>query len=267
MRKAISIIEKIIFAAVYIISCLTTNSDKLSGYWGKHSTSYTYIRLILIFTVLFILTLINNKNSRFISVFCPVTLNIITAVMIFDNYVTGFGGTQLYDKIWWFVSIYAANAAVFLALTIYNPKDYNKFYRNFLYGLTPIYIFTFIICFLRSPFVIGRSVNTELFNGTFRMFRAFIAYPESDPYLLLLFLGNLLIFIPVSFLLFNSFKKAKSIHVILIGIMIPLFVEGYQYIFSCGNVDIDDLILNWFGFLVGFVLQRIINKKLLNQKR
>lgn len=266
MKKVLLNIEKIIFSVIYIISCLTTNSDKLSGYWGKHSTSYTYIRLILIFTFLFIITIINNKNTKFISVFCPVTLNIITAVIIFDNYVTGFGGTQLYDKIWWLVSIYAANSAVFFALTIYNPKDYYVFYRNFLYGLTPIYLFTFVICFLRSPFLIGRTVNTELFNGTFKMFRAFIAYPESDPYLLLLFLGNLLIFIPVAFLLFNSFKKIKNIHVVMIGFMIPLFVEGYQFIFSCGNVDIDDLVLNWFGFFTGFIIQRIINKKLIKQK-
>ncbi len=78
--------------------------------------------------------------------------------------------------------------------------------------------------------------------------------------------GNVLLLFPLGFLLPLQFRKLSVQGMILLGIMIPIFIEGRQFVLYLLNlgtrsVDIDDVILNFIGFSLGFFLTKEFLKK------
>ena len=64
---------------------------------------------------------------------------------------------------------------------------------------------------------------------------------------------------PVGFMLPFLFKKMKKLHVCLIFCLLMLIViEILQLITMRGSFDVDDLILNMTGAVIGFVVQKMI---------
>ncbi len=65
--------------------------------------------------------------------------------------------------------------------------------------------------------------------------------------------GNIGLIIPVSFLLPFAFPKEKSKFILplLSGVFLSLTAEFLQLYFMCGAFDVDDLILNSLGALIG----------------
>lgn len=255
------------FAVIFCLSCFTMNSDKLFGYLKNQGTVFLIIKLLLVFFLVFTVGLINHKNIAFITKFEPKAVTAITILLIFDYYVTRLSGSQFLFRVWWIASVFLAQSALFLSMSLVRTNGYNSFYNKFWRAFTPLYLFTLIICFFRIPFQNMRTTNIIPFKGTFLMLRAFINDFNVSFEAPLIFFGNLLIFTPLAFILFVFLKNAKPVHIALIGFITPILIEGYQYLFSCGDVDIDDLILNWFGFFAGFFIQRIINKRLLKHQK
>lgn len=75
-------------------------------------------------------------------------------------------------------------------------------------------------------------------------------------------IGNILAFGPLGFLLpivFNNFKKLKN--TLIAAILLSVCFETIQLVFSFGACDIDDVILNLLGALIGFGIYKILNKK------
>jgi len=73
-------------------------------------------------------------------------------------------------------------------------------------------------------------------------------------------LGNILAFSPLGFLLpilFNKYKKLKNIF--FISLSISLSIEIIQLFFNMGSCDIDDLILNVLGAILGFGVYKVLN--------
>ena len=77
-------------------------------------------------------------------------------------------------------------------------------------------------------------------------------------YLLISFLANIIIFIPIGILL-PILYNLKDKHIILIGFCISLFIEIIQF-FLNRTTDIDDLILNTFGVVIGLIISKKIKK-------
>lgn len=80
-------------------------------------------------------------------------------------------------------------------------------------------------------------------------------------------IGNVLIFAPLGYflpLLFKNFKKLKN--TILFSFGISLLFEICQYVLYLGSADIDDIILNVCGSIVGFLFYKIISKITQNKK-
>jgi glycopeptide antibiotics resistance protein len=68
-------------------------------------------------------------------------------------------------------------------------------------------------------------------------------------------LGNIFAFSPLGLLLPLLFKNCNKIkNTLLISIGISLFIEIIQVVFYLGSCDIDDLILNVLGSLLGFAI-------------
>ena len=86
---------------------------------------------------------------------------------------------------------------------------------------------------------------------------------------------NILLFIPLGFAPSILFSKIKIKHIILIGFLTSLTIEVVQVIagffigYNYRSFDIDDLIMNSFGTIIGLLIFKILlrnNQLLLEQK-
>lgn len=77
-------------------------------------------------------------------------------------------------------------------------------------------------------------------------------YSMSISYYVQLF-GNLVLFLPYGLVLPTLWKKIRGTKLFLAVTILGLFlVETIQFVFMCGSWDIDDILLNLFGALLGF---------------
>lgn len=72
------------------------------------------------------------------------------------------------------------------------------------------------------------------------------------------FYGNIVLFVPIGFLLAIVTGKKRWIWIIGAGFCFSLFIEALQLITSCGSFDPDDIILNTLGTAFGYGLYRVI---------
>ncbi|MCR8845163.1 VanZ family protein [Paenibacillus sp. SC116] len=74
------------------------------------------------------------------------------------------------------------------------------------------------------------------------------------------FFGNIALFIPLGIflLLLSKNKKASFISVLVCSFGVSFSLEIAQVIFSIGNFDVDDLILNTTGGILGYWMSRIV---------
>ena len=93
----------------------------------------------------------------------------------------------------------------------------------------------------------GRSINLTLIIGYIPIFR------NSISRFIYLFVGNLVWFMPFGF--FLVFYKKKSFwKTVFFGFLLSLFIEVMQYILGTGVSEVDDLILNTLGCIIGAVI-------------
>lgn len=72
-------------------------------------------------------------------------------------------------------------------------------------------------------------------------------------------LGNILIFLPLGIFLPLLFKKySKFTKVIIASTVISFTIEVLQIVLKIGKFDIDDVILNVIGSIIGFLLLKMI---------
>lgn len=70
--------------------------------------------------------------------------------------------------------------------------------------------------------------------------------------------GNIILFVPFGVLLPLAFKVERL--TILYGCSASILVELIQLAFAMGAADIDDVILNTLGAVIGYIAYRIINR-------
>ncbi|WP_225047053.1 VanZ family protein [Lacticaseibacillus kribbianus] len=73
-------------------------------------------------------------------------------------------------------------------------------------------------------------------------------------------LGNVVWFVPFGFGLAWLAPRPRLWRVLLAGILLSVMIEGLQFLLYSGVADIDDLIFNTVGALVGYVLCRLVRR-------
>lgn len=69
---------------------------------------------------------------------------------------------------------------------------------------------------------------------------------------------NIIMFMPFGFLVPLFSKKKKWWQILLFGILLSVLIEVIQHLLRIGIADIDDVILNGFGTILGFGIYKII---------
>lgn len=67
-------------------------------------------------------------------------------------------------------------------------------------------------------------------------------------------LGNVLVFVPFGFFEPMASKKRSFIGTLTDGLFLSMVVEVFQLVSKVGRFDVDDLILNTMGAIVGYLL-------------
>jgi glycopeptide antibiotics resistance protein len=134
-----------------------------------------------------------------------------------------------------------------------------KIIFSLLYFLVLIYIFFFA---RRRRYTVYHEVNLVPFKDIFPGSKSLhdfgsVNYDSN-------LIGNILIFIPFSFILIEGFKIEKLSTILIIALTTSFLVEFLQYIFNVGVADINDMILNTTGACLGYFFylfyDRYINK-------
>ena len=69
---------------------------------------------------------------------------------------------------------------------------------------------------------------------------------------------NIIMFMPCGFLTPLFLKRNEIWHILIVGIILSVIVEMLQALLGVGTVDIDDVILNTVGLLLGFGIYKLI---------
>ncbi|WP_307794911.1 VanZ family protein [Alkalihalobacillus sp. BA299] len=108
----------------------------------------------------------------------------------------------------------------------------------------------------------GRNFNLTPFRSIYRI--SVFSQDIMDPIIILL--GNVMLFVPFGFLLPFMFKHVQKVMIkaVFICCVSSLFIEVCQFLFTYRVSNVDDVILNTFGGLIGvsiFVIIRTIKKR------
>lgn len=72
--------------------------------------------------------------------------------------------------------------------------------------------------------------------------------------------GNVVLFMPLPFILIVLFRITSKTRIILLGAALSAAIETTQYIFRIGIPDIDDVLLNTAGVVAGLVGWLVVYK-------
>lgn len=132
-------------------------------------------------------------------------------------------------------------------------------------------VFVFIVIMILSQTIIcefyidnGINIKSGIHNNNFIPFKIFYDSYVSHikygnyVYFTISLLGNIILFIPIGFLL-PMIYDIKGKYVILIGCLFSSFIELFQLVLPRWT-DIDDVLLNTFGVLIGYLLYKLYVK-------
>lgn len=132
-----------------------------------------------------------------------------------------------------------------------------------LFGLvcTPANMWSYLFYFLKNGYSGGELA--PLFSGEFNLmptiFRYIIGEYTSDGWVWSMLLGNVVMYLPMGFLLMWTLRRATYLKAIAIGFNISLATELFQPIVG-RSFDTDDLILNGIGVVVGAAIYLLFRK-------
>ncbi len=254
MKTKADKIEYIGFIIVFALSCFTMSRERLGGYFYYNDLKFQFFKMTLVFFAVLLITILNKNNYKQAGIFTSVFINFTIILYTIDYFVTKFSGNLSFYRLWWLATIFISCFAYFIGCHFYATDSRKIYLRKFWLSFIPVYLISFFIIFIRTP-ADNLTTNFKIGNGMLK-FIPYLMRHINDSEVLFNVLGNLIFFIPVSFILKALIPKIKTYQIFIIGILIPLFVEGYQYIFKCGDVDADDFIVNVCGFIIGLLLMK-----------
>ncbi|NLZ80619.1 MAG: VanZ family protein [Clostridiales bacterium] len=143
-------------------------------------------------------------------------------------------------------------------------KNTQKVIRILFYMYISVLFVLVIIKFRGSFYQLEITRNRILWNReqgfwnyNIKPFRTISPYLKNitDSYAYMNILGNIVPFIPFGFFVpMVLFKKVRFLKTILLSFLCVLLFEIFQFISMLGFFDIDDVILNTLGCMVGYLI-------------
>lgn len=152
----------------------------------------------------------------------------------------------------------------------------NKFFailKKYSKILFTVYVvFLILVIVLKFPTGMVRNMVQGWFDGqeVVRMspqmipFKTIIEYAGNvhslNDWFIKNLMANVIMFIPYGFLVpfFAQKDRKVLIKVVLTGCTLSIFIEVFQYVTALGQCDVDDVILNTLGVLLGGCIYQLI---------
>ena len=122
-----------------------------------------------------------------------------------------------------------------------------------------------IVIYIIYSFILFHIVTTTEFkavSNNFTPFREILRYNITSKLFIRNVIGNVVLFIPFGYIVTDFIKmlcnRTKFFVTILYCVLVSLCIEVVQY-FIGRAFDIDDLILNFVGGLLGYLLYRLVH--------
>lgn len=132
----------------------------------------------------------------------------------------------------------------------------------FKYAIFIIYILiVFKLTVFRETTLEQRAINLTLFTDLVNVYKTGTTWQ-----FVRLFLGNILWFVPWGVLI-PIMKKSGFGFVFISGFLFSFTIEILQYFFKKGLFEIDDLILNTAGVLLGYLLYLLVMNLKKNRRK
>lgn len=156
--------------------------------------------------------------------------------------------------------VYLSLLSIYVFISGISINDKKEYKKNI-----NIYIMIYILCLISILFLVGRPpirISNSWYISELIPFKTIISQLKygSINEIVRNIIGNLCLFIPLSFLLILKDNKYKNIlKQTLIILPSILITELLQMITSVGVFDIDDIILNYLGVLLFVIIMNIVN--------
>lgn len=88
----------------------------------------------------------------------------------------------------------------------------------------------------------------------------------SESWALINLLGNIVPFVPFGFLLPIAYKRINSfVKAFSVGFLSVILIEVFQFITKLGSFDVDDIMLNSIGIIIGYFLIWLVNRFIIKE--
>lgn len=128
-------------------------------------------------------------------------------------------------------------------------------------GIAAWVLLTYILLLLFLAVLGRRSQDYDRHN-----FEAWYSYRDAliagDMGMALQIAANILVFLPVGALMSMAAAKWKFLKGLLLGIGLSVCIETLQFVLRCGTVEVDDLISNTIGTVIGCGVIRIVRNRI-----
>jgi len=127
----------------------------------------------------------------------------------------------------------------------------------YLLFLAYIFYLLYLVFFSKDY---GRNIIHNDFNLIpFKSITQFISNPADFRVFWVNIIGNIAAFLPMGFFLPLVISRLNNIYrTTVLVLLISIIIEINQFIFKVGVFDLDDIILNTIGGLIGFCIYRLI---------
>lgn len=260
---------------LFCTSCCFADSWHPQFFWSIETRE---IKTLLAFLVPCILTLavyLAERSLDFLSGACAVMMNVCLLLFFIDRYTVNLIARIGQDKIifhfmYSLISFFTVLVTAW-ACSVLDPRRRGGFalmYRRFALGYLPLCIFLFILQFfvLRQFGNIGVTSNFIPFDGEIRCLLFYAKNGTLTATTLLHSAGNVLYFTSLSVALCGIFKKHPAVWGTLIPVFLSIFIESFQYLTKSGDADVDDIILNTLGALLGTLAYTLFIKNSMEEK-
>ncbi len=168
-----------------------------------------------------------------------------------------------YDKPAVMIMVYVITMLFFMTKLFFcwENKLFVRYYRElnmfasvtFIIFMAIIWVYGFWIC--RSYLNYDHYINLTPFNALKQAF-----FDENSKYDLYVFFGNIGIFIPFGMYTAVAMKGKAKWTLLFIPLIVSTLIELSQYYLGNGESDIDDVIMNTFGFYIGVLFKLVTDR-------
>ena len=263
--RNLKIISRILlfFGVLFIVVLF---ADGYSGpfYSNRNYRAFKYLLCIIVPALLTLFNYYQEKTYKYISQCSVVATNSFVVSFLIFNYleIGRFSFKEmasLYHISYAMICIFALFAtATAISYVKRNSQQYESFYKAFFAGYLPMLIMLYYLFYFNYRYSgVEYQINLIPFQGEIK---SLLSSPSSLSAMRTI--GNIAYYSTISLTASRFVKKHTAFFSFLIPFLLCLLTETAQGLFSIGDADIDDVLLNSIGALIGALIYKFIIEKI-----